>query len=255
LRFSRLAEALIGDFNNFESAIKAAWEQAETFSGDFVDLYIFTQLLSDKVSNEIIKTKVESVLDAVNSLIISEGHGTVHSNAHGVSIYYPKKYEKSQYVDSDFAADTNWDEFLDLATNVNVEITPTCSSYSSADNIIFVDVAVGDVHGDNQSEIVAVGNYTDDVGNNYFIIAIFDITETRLVQLCNLTFSLGDYEELLSVAVADVDTDLIDEIVVGGGYYNLAEDTWYSYIGIFAVEENELMLQAYDEAPDISVQS
>jgi hypothetical protein len=252
---SQLAEAIIGDFNNSGGAVREAWEQAETFSGDFVDLYNFTQLLKDKVSNTTIKTKAGTVLDTVNSLIISEGHGTVHSNAHGVSIYYPKKYEKSSYIDLDFARDTLWDEFLDFATNVDVEIIPVCPPYTTDENIAFMDVAVGDVDDDQENEIVAVGNYSDEEGNVYFVIAVFDITGDGLVQLCNYTYTVGDYEELLSVTIADIDNDTIDEIVTCGGYYNFIEYAWYSYIGIFTVEGNELILQAYDEGKDISVSS
>jgi len=252
---SQLAEALIGDFNNSESAVRSAWEQAETFHGDFVDLYNFTQLLNGKVSNVTIKTKAESVLDAVDSLVISEGHGTVHSNAHGVSIYYPKKYDRLSYMGLDFASDTLWDEFLDFATNIDIEITPVCPTYTSDENIAFMDVAVGDVDGDQEPEIVAVGNYSESEEDVYFTIAVFDITENGLVQLCNLTLSLGDYEELLSVTCADVDNDTIDEIVVCGGYYDVSEDAWYSYIGVFTVEGNELILQAYDEGANVSVES
>ena len=252
---SQLAEAIIGDFNNSEGAVREAWEQAETFSGDFVDLYNFTQLLKDKVSNTTIKTKADSVLDAVNSLIISEGHGSVHSHAHGVSIYYPKKYEKLSYIGLDFAGDTLWDEFLDFATNIDVEIVPVCPPYTTDENIEFMDVAVGDVDGDQENEIVAVGNYSDEEGYVYFVIAVFDITGDGLVQLCNYTYSVGDYEELLSVTIADIDNDMIDEIITCGGYYDFTEDAWYSYIGIFAVEGNELILQAYDEGKDVSVSS
>lgn len=252
---SALAEAVIADFSNSKSAVREAWVQAETFSGDFVDLYNFTRLLENKVSNTTIKTKAELVLDAVASLIISEGHGTAHLNAHGISIYYPKKYEKSSYVGLDFASDTLWDEFLDLATNINAEITPVCPSYTTGENITFMDVAVGDVDGDQETEIVAVGNYSDLEGYVYFVIAVFDITENGLVQLCNSTFSVGDYEELLSVTIADIDNDEIEEIIVCGGYYNSIEVTWYSYIGIFTVEENALVLQAFDEGADIFVES
>jgi hypothetical protein len=255
VKVSELAGAIIGDFNNSKSAFKEAWAQAETFRGDFVDLYNFTQLLLDKVSNATVKTKAELVLDAVTSLVVSEGHGTVHSGAHGVAIYYPKKYEKSSYIGLDFSNDTLWDEFLDLATNIDAEIAPVCPSYTTDENITFMDVAVGDVDGDQEAEIVAVGNYSELEGDVYFVIAVFDITESGLIQLCNYTFSVGDYEELLSVTIADVDNDMVDEIVVCGDYYDFVEYIWYSYIGIFTVEGNELILQAYDEGPDISVES
>jgi len=252
---SELAEALIGDFNNSKIAVKSAWEKAETFHGDYVDLYNFTQLLKDNVENVTIKAKAQSVLDAVNSLVISEGHGTVHANAHGISIYYPYKYDKQSYIGLEFANDTFWDEFLNLAINVEVEITPVCPSYTSDDNIMFMDVAVGDVDGDLENEIVAVGNYTDAEDNAYFVIAVFKVTETGLIQLCNYTYDAGDFEELLSVKVADVDNDIIEEIVTCGGYFELEESVWYSYIGIFTMEEGNLVLQAYDEAPDISLES
>ena len=252
---SQLAEILIGDFNNSKNAIKEAWQQAETFSGDFVDLYNFTQLLNSKVSNTTIIVKGESVLNAINNLIISEGHGTIHSNAYGVSIYYPKKYDKPFYMDLDFVSDTLWDEFLDFATNTDAQITPACPTYNSEDNVTFMDVGVGDVDGDQQPEIVAVGNCTDEMSDVYFIIAVFDVTDAGLVQYCNATINLGYYEELLSVTCVDVDNDMIDEIVTCGGYYNITEDIWCSYIGIFTIAYNTLILQAYDEGANISVES
>lgn len=252
---SQLAETLIGDFNNSEAAIKEAWQQAETFSGDFVDLYNFTQLLNSKISNMTIIAKGESVLNAIDSLVVSEVHGITHSNAHGVSIYYPKKYDKLFYIDLDLALDTLWDEFLDFATNTEAQITPACPAYNSEDNVTFMDVDVGDVDGDQQPEIVAVGNYTDEMDDVYFIIAVFDITDSGLVQYCNATMNLGYYEELLSVTCVDVDNDMIDEIVTCGGYYNITEDAWYSYIGIFTITDTALILQAYDEGANISVES
>jgi hypothetical protein len=255
IAISELAEALIGDFNDSKSAVREAWEQAETFHGDFVDLYNFTQLLNGKVSNTTIKTKAESVLGAVNSLVVSEGHGSVHSGAHGVSIYYPKKYDRLSYIGLDFASNTLWDEFLNFATNIDAEIIPVCPPYSSDENVTFMDVAVGDVDGDQEPEIIAVGNYSESEEDVFVTVAVFDVTEDGLVQLCNLTLSLGYFEVLLSVTCADVDNDMIDEIVTCGGYYDFSEDVWYSYIGVFTVEADELVLQAYDEGANISVES
>jgi len=252
---SQFAEALIGDFEDSKSLIKEAWEQAETFHGEFVDLYNFTQLINAKVSNTTISTKAESVLNAINDLILEEQHGPVHPNAHGISIYYPKTFNRLSYIDLDFASDTFWDEFLELATNIEVQIVPAYPTYTSNENLVFMDIAVGDVDGDYEPEIVAVGNYTTLEGEVYFAIAVFDVTETGLIQLCNLTLSLGNYEELLSVVCADVDNDMVDEIVTCGGYYNEFEEAWYSYIGILTVEENMLVLQAYDEGADVYVAS
>lgn len=252
---SDFAESILGDFSDSQPAVKEAWEQSETFSGDYVDLYHFAQLLKDKVSNSTIKIKADAVLDAVNRLIISEGHGNIHPNAHGVSIYYPRQYNKTFYVALDFASDTLWDEFLDVATNVNVEITPVCPTYTSDVNIAFMDIAIGDVDGDFEYEIVAVGNYSDYYGDVYFIIAVFEVTPTGLVQLCNLTWSSGDFEVLFSVICADVDNDLIEEIVTCGGYYDFLEDAWFSYIGVFTIEYGEIVVQAYDEDVNISVES
>jgi hypothetical protein len=250
-----LAEALMGDYDDSGNATKTAWLQAETFSGDFVDIYNFTQLLISGISNATILARADAVLSAVDSFVISEGHGTVHSNTHGVSIYYPKKYDKAYYGDLDFALDTSWDTFLDFATNADTEMVLVYPEYVSGEGVIFSDVAVGDVDGDGEAEIIAVGNYSDMEEETYFVIAVFDLTEDGLVQLCNYTWSLGYYEELLSASCADVDNDTIEEVVACGGYYNELEDTWYSYIGIFTVADSNLVLQAYDEGANILVNS
>jgi hypothetical protein len=251
---SRLAQAIVGDFGNCKTALREAWAQAETFQGDFVDLYHFTTLLKGKVSNNTVKAEAQTILETATALILCEAHGQVHSNASGVSIYYPKKYAKTFYIDLDFCNDTFWDEFLSFATNVDAEVSPVCPPYTSAENIIFIDVAIGDVDGDHEAEIIAVGNYSD-FGETYFVIAVFEMTESGLVHFCNLTINLGAYEALLSVDCADVDNDSVEEIVACGGYYYEAEDVWYSYIGIFTVEGNKLVVQAYDEGANISVES
>ncbi len=255
VRVSQLAESIIGDFNDSKGAVREAWAQAETFHGDFVDLCHFAQLLKDKVSNATIKTEVDSVLEIVNSLVISEAHGTAHPHANGLSIYYPCKYDRSSYIELDFATDTLWDEFLDMATNIEAEISPVCPSYISGENLSFMDVAVGDVDGDGACEIVAVGNYTDETGDVYFAIFVFDVTETGLNELCSMFFSLGYYESLNSVICADVDQDMLDEIVVTGCYYNVSNGLWYSYIGILTIQDNEIVVQAYDEGYMIFIES
>ncbi|MEM2972033.1 MAG: clostripain-related cysteine peptidase [Candidatus Bathyarchaeia archaeon] len=252
---SQLAESIIGDFNNSKSVVREAWMLAETFHGDFVDLYHFTLLLKDKVSNATIKLRGELVLNAVNGLVISESHGDAHSNANGISIYYPRRYDKLSYTELDFVFDTLWDEFLNLATNIEAEISPVCSVYASDENMTFMDVAVGDVDGDGACEIVAVGNYTDEMGDVYFAIVVFDVTESSLNELCSLIFSLGYYESLNSVICADTDQDMLDEIVVTGCYYNVSNSLWYSYIGILTVVGNEIVVQAYDEGYMIFVES
>ncbi|MDI6905188.1 MAG: clostripain-related cysteine peptidase [Candidatus Bathyarchaeia archaeon] len=154
---SQLAGAIIDDFENSKNALAEAREQAETFHGDFVDFQDFAQLLKNTVSNTTIKAATQTVIDVIANFVVSEGHGNAHPRAHGVSIYYPRKYDKQSYITLDFADNTMWDEFLDFTTNIEATITPVCPIYITQENVTFMDVTVGDVDGDAEYEIVAVG--------------------------------------------------------------------------------------------------
>ena len=87
-------------------------EYADT---DFIDLYHFAQLLQAEIPDPVIQTDTTNVMNAVTAAVTQEGHGSGNPNSYGISIYFP--YGAGDYLsryetETQFATDTNWDEFL-----------------------------------------------------------------------------------------------------------------------------------------------
>ncbi len=96
----------------------ARYEVEEFYYPEYIDLYNFAELVSHYTSNETVKNAAKRLMDAINSSVIVEKHGSLHPNVHGVSIYFPdskSKYDQYSltYKNLKFANDTLWDEFLE----------------------------------------------------------------------------------------------------------------------------------------------
>jgi hypothetical protein len=258
---SDFGEALKGSFNQYKNQIAAARSQSETFYGQFVDLYDFTNRVRNLVANTTIQSAADNVLTQVNGYVIAEGHADGHPAAHGVTIYYPDKYDRASYAGSetertlDFPWDTVWDEFLDFGTNVQADLVPQFPTYTASGNTTITNVVAGDVDGDNEVEVVGVGNYTDEYGDVYILTTVYKASETGLVAFDNYTLSLGQPEELNSVCCADSDGDMKDEILLTADFYNLTDLEWYSCIVVLDGGAGGIRLQAYDESTGISLES
>jgi len=82
------------------------------------DLYDMAYEIKNHVSDQNIKNKSQAVMNAVNSVVLSERHVNAYADVHGVTIYHiSKATEKDSnytyYRTLDFALQTAWDEFLD----------------------------------------------------------------------------------------------------------------------------------------------
>jgi Clostripain family. len=83
------------------------------------DLYDMAYEINRRVSDQNIKNKSQAVMNAVNSVVLSERHVNAYADVHGITIYHiSKATEKdSNYnyyrTTLDFALQTGWDEFLD----------------------------------------------------------------------------------------------------------------------------------------------
>jgi hypothetical protein len=83
------------------------------------DLYDMAYEINSRVSDQNIKSKSQAVMNAVNSVILSERHVNAYADVHGITIYHiSKATEKdSNYTyyrtTIDFALQTGWDEFLE----------------------------------------------------------------------------------------------------------------------------------------------
>jgi len=106
----------IMESNDRISCFGARGEVEEMDDDDYIDLYHFAYLVQSHTSNSTVSTKAQNLMDAINTSLIAEGHGPDHPNVHGISIYFPRtedEYSSNYESDLNFAADTQWDEFLD----------------------------------------------------------------------------------------------------------------------------------------------
>jgi hypothetical protein len=113
---STLASDLASNVMMYFYDIKDVRDQVQEYSdSDFIDLYHFAQLIQTEISDPQIQTDAQSVMDAVSTTVIQEGHGVGSPDSHGISIYFPygvDNYLSRYETDTEFAADTLWDEFL-----------------------------------------------------------------------------------------------------------------------------------------------
>jgi len=97
---------------------------------DYRDIYDFAEkiIADSRVTDAEVKKAAQRVMDSVKSAVIAEQHvGKPQKNSHGLSIYLPHNYGFDQapvafppptyqkthrYQETDFAKDTQWDEFL-----------------------------------------------------------------------------------------------------------------------------------------------
>ncbi len=111
-----LAQDLTNNMSLYVYDIKDARILVEEYSdSDFIDLYHFAQLIQNEISNPLIQTDAQNVMNAVVSCVIQEGHGATNPGSHGLSIYFPYgggDYLSRYETDTLFAVQTQWDEFL-----------------------------------------------------------------------------------------------------------------------------------------------
>jgi hypothetical protein len=83
------------------------------------DLYDMAYELNNKVTDTNVKVKSQAVMNAVDTVVLSERHVNSYAEVHGITIYHiSKATEKDSDYDYyrsavDFALQTSWDEFLD----------------------------------------------------------------------------------------------------------------------------------------------
>ncbi len=82
------------------------------------DLYDLANEINLAVSDAGIKANAQAVMNAINSVVLWEGHANAYSDVHGMTIYHISKASQKDsnytYYRStlDFALTTRWDEFL-----------------------------------------------------------------------------------------------------------------------------------------------
>lgn len=81
------------------------------------DLYDMAYEIKRNVTDTNIKNKAQAVMDAFSAVVLHERHVNAYSDVHGISIYHISKASErdsnyTYYGTLDFAAQTQWDEFL-----------------------------------------------------------------------------------------------------------------------------------------------
>ena len=75
--------------------------------------------INSRVGDQNIKSKSQAVMNAIQSVVLSERHGNAYADVHGITIYHISKATEKDANYSyyratlDFALQTGWDEFLD----------------------------------------------------------------------------------------------------------------------------------------------
>jgi hypothetical protein len=110
--------------NNGLGANRKKYDQAFTATRSFwqapmdKDLYDMAYEINHLVSDQTIRSKSQAVMNAVNSVVLSERHVNAYADVHGITIYHiSKATEKDSnytyYQTLDFSLQTGWNEFLD----------------------------------------------------------------------------------------------------------------------------------------------
>jgi len=82
------------------------------------DLYDMAYEINARVDDPVIQAKSQAVMAAIDAVVLDEWHTTPYHDAHGITIYLitkPSQIDDAHeyYQTLDFAAMTQWDEFID----------------------------------------------------------------------------------------------------------------------------------------------
>jgi Clostripain family len=110
--------------NDGLAANRKKYDQAFTATRSFwqapmdKDLYDMAYEINTRVSDRNIRNTGQAVMNAVNSVVLSERHVNAYADVHGITIYHiskatEKDSDYTYYRTLDFALQTGWDEFLD----------------------------------------------------------------------------------------------------------------------------------------------
>ena len=125
-------DSLLSAVNQWSVALKNGlganrkkYDQAFTATRSFwqapmdKDLYDMAYEINSRVSDQNIKNTSQAVMNAVQSVVLSERHVNSYADVHGITIYHVSKATEKDAnytyyrTTLDFALQTGWDEFLD----------------------------------------------------------------------------------------------------------------------------------------------
>ena len=204
-----LAIDLTSNITTYFYDILDARDQVEEYmDADFIDLYHFAQLIQSEIPDPVIQTDAQNVMNAVLAAVINEGHGAANANSYGISIYFPYglyDYLSRYETETNFAVNTQWDEFLTTYYNT---IPPPLHEVALIDD-------------DNGRSLVHVeGYYTDTLDAlgilyDYYDAGIHGTPDITYLQAHSIViwFTGSDFSTTLSPA----DETVLIQYLTGGG--------------------------------------
>jgi hypothetical protein len=111
--------ALKNGLNKYRKSYDVAFKASQIFidAPDDKDLYDMAFQINKNVNDDSIKQKSQDLMKAIKNVVLDEWHiAKEYPNAHGITISKIKFNDeyRDYYKKSEFAKNTNWDEFLDL---------------------------------------------------------------------------------------------------------------------------------------------
>lgn len=115
-----LAHAIMANSDSVGAEVRTAQQSAQRYDYDrgeyryYKDLYDFSRLVNDLVSNGEVRSAAQNVMTAVDQTVLYERNfGSEVADSHGLSIYLPDPGSVlTEYNLLDFAVDTSWDELV-----------------------------------------------------------------------------------------------------------------------------------------------
>ncbi|MBD3189952.1 MAG: hypothetical protein GF308_04890 [Candidatus Heimdallarchaeota archaeon] len=110
------ASTMMTNIDSIVLSVNRVWQSVEYFSLlSYIELHHFCECVKTEVENNDIDAAAENVQNAIVDATIAEWHGSSHSHAKGLTIYFPfvEGIYSSKYEERiDLTQGTHWDEFL-----------------------------------------------------------------------------------------------------------------------------------------------
>ncbi len=236
-------------------ALRLAREGVDFFGGGVdpsagasqIDLISFLKQVS--AQGGVLGNKAENLANAVENAVVEFKAGTMHRESHGMSIYFPLRYNRTVYeAASRFGSDTGWSKVLEKTVNVNVNITVApgesytvnttdiASELNLTRRYLDLDI-VGtiDFDGDGAEELVVIADgYGDQLYTVLMMLKYYNDSNKLLLAYNDTVFNLS-YDYMLSVVDAfgrDVDDDGMDELFIvltASDQYNNSVTIFFRY--------------------------
>jgi hypothetical protein len=179
----------IGDMHqDISTARELVWQMGRdgTYPLREVDLYDLAAQLSAITPDTTSLRLLSALMDTLERAVIAECRGAGQPRAHGLSIYFPKlsdEYnERYVAISLDFAADTGWDEFLNVYyANVVPVYLQQYASYWREDHAEITWILTG--AGDNAELEFRVSRRCD-YGRDFVPLAAPEIVEEGSAYTC-----------------------------------------------------------------------